>query len=170
LSAPFKPRWCLAGSKKLTGGGRETALPPVVIPEGPLSEGELQLALERSCAPLVFTKPANIDPFATMFGAVRLALKNEDWPTCHGVPMWPLCQINLTQAPLVPDVLRDLSVLTLYIAADHARAPTRIINTADPDPAANWALRSYGTQSGLTIPQAPIHGSPLSPRMGSRVL
>ncbi len=152
--------------KKLTGGGRNEALPPFAVPEGPLGEAELQLALERPCAPLVFTKPANIDPFATMFGAVRLAHKAEDWPTCHGAPMWPLCQINLSQAPLVPDALRDLSLITLFIAPDNAQAPTQIINTDVPDPAATWALRSYDKLEGLTIPKAPAHGSTLSPRLG----
>ena len=152
--------------RKLTGGGRSEAPPPEVIPEGPLSEAELQLALERPCAPLVFSKPANIDPFATMFGAVRLGQKGESWPECHGIPLWPLCQLNLSNAPLVPEALRDLSLLTLYIAPEHTHAPTQIINTADPDPAATWALRSYGTLEGLTIPKAPRHGSMLSPRLG----
>lgn len=152
--------------KKLAGGGRETAPPPAFVPEGPLTEAELQLALERPCVPLVFEKPANIDPFATMFGAVRLAQKDEGWPTCQAAPMVPLCQINLSQAPLVPDALRDVSLLTLFIAPEHARAPTEIINTLDPDPAANWTLRSYGALDGLTIPKAPAHGSTLSPRLG----
>lgn len=150
--------------KKLTGGARKSAPPPV--PRGPLPEADLRLVMERLCAPLVFSKPANIDPFATMFGAVRLERKGELWPNCNGTPMWPLCQINLTQAPERPDALRDLSLITLFISADHARAPTRIIDTAKPDSSDTWALRSYSTLEGLTIPRASTHGSPLLPRLG----
>jgi hypothetical protein len=82
------------------------------------------------------------------------------------VPMWPLCQFNLTQSPFVPDVLRDLSFITIYLAPQHSHMPTRIIDTSNPDPKATWALRSFGQLDGLTIPKAPAHGSTLSPRMG----
>ncbi|MCX7567217.1 DUF1963 domain-containing protein [Sulfitobacter sp. F26169L] len=150
--------------KKLTGGARKSTAPPVL--HGPLSEDVLRTALARPCAPLIFHRPANIDPFSTMFGTVRLARKDEVWPTYEGAPMWPLCQINLAQAPLRPEALSDLSLLTLFIAPEHAITPTPIINTRKPDPAATWALRSYATLGGLTIPTAPEHGSPLSPRLG----
>ncbi|KIN71378.1 DUF1963 domain-containing protein [Sulfitobacter guttiformis] len=150
--------------KKFMGGGGKYAPPPYL--QGPLSDAELRRALERTSAPLVFSKPANIDPFATMFGTVRLAQQGEAWPSHGGTPMWPLCQINLTQAPLIPERLGDLSLITLFIAPDHATAPTRIIDTRNPDPAATWALRSYPTLGGLTIPKAPTHGSALSPRFG----
>ncbi|MEH6832090.1 MAG: DUF1963 domain-containing protein [Sulfitobacter sp.] len=155
--------------KKMTGGGvQETVtLPPVPVgPPEALSEDDLRLALERPCTPIVFRKPANIDPFASMFGAVRLSHADEAWPMCHDVPLWPLCQFNLTQAPFVPDALRDLALVTIFIRDHDALAPTQIINTADPDPAATWALRTYPTLDALTIPKAPRHKSPLSPRLG----
>lgn len=155
--------------KKLTDGGvQETVTPPPVPVLAPdtLREDDLRLVLERPCAPLVFRKPANIDPFASMFGAVRLSRGGEVWPACEGVPLWPLCQINLTQAPFVPDALRDLALITIYISEKDAIAPTRVINTADPDPAATWALRAYPTLEALTIPKSPMHKSPLSARLG----
>jgi len=150
--------------KKLMGGARDPAPPPV--PHGPLSEAELKQALERPCAPVVFHKPANIDPFTTMFGSVRLERKGEVWPVHNGAPMWPLCQINLTSAPVVPKALQDLALITIFIRDMDAFTPTEIIDTRKPDPAATWALRSYTSLDGLTIPKAPRHGSPLSPRLG----
>lgn len=150
--------------RKWSGGARKIAPPP--IPQGPLSEAALRQALNRPCAPIVFRKPANIDPFSSMFGTVRLAQKDEVWPVYNGSPMWPLCQINLTQSPILPTAMADLSLLTIFIAASEALAPTQIINTANPDPAATWALRSYPQLEGLTIPPHPDHGCTLSPRLG----
>lgn len=80
--------------------------------------------------------------------------------------MWPLCQINITAAPMVPNPLADLALLTIFIAPEASYDPTRIVNTTDPDPTATWALRSYPALQGLTIPQVPNHQSPLSPRLG----
>ncbi|MDC0135808.1 DUF1963 domain-containing protein [Sulfitobacter sp.] len=155
--------------KKLTGGGvREAVTPPPVpvLPPEALSEDDLRLVLERPCAPIVYSKPANIDPFASMFGAVRLSRAGEVWPSFEGAPLWPLCQLNLTQAPFVPDALRDLALITVFIRDNDAHSPTQIINIAEPDPAATWALRAYSTLEGLTIPNVPKHQSTLSPRLG----
>lgn len=101
-----------------------------------------------------------------MFGAVRLERKGEVWPSCEGAAMWPLCQINLKAAPIVPRALKDLALVTLFIRGAQGFPATRIIDTQNPDPAATWALRSYPTLEGLTIPRPPAHGSPLSPRLG----
>lgn len=159
--------------KKKKSGAHKSAAPPLFASGDSdpfdrtlMSDDDLRLALERPCAPVIFSKPANIDPFSTMFGAVRLSRPEEVWPTCKGAPMWPLCQLNLTQAPFVPDALRDLALVTLFIRDGDARSPTEIIDTADPDPAASWALRSYASLDALTIPKAPAHKSPLSPRLG----
>jgi len=150
--------------KNKMGGARKSVAPP--IPQGPLSEQALRQALDRPCAPIVFDRPATIDPFTSIFGAVRLARKDELWPEHEGVPLWPLCQINLTQTPMMPLVLRDLALITLFISPDHSHAPTRVIDTRQPDPAATWALRSYTSLEKLTIPKQPTHGSTLSPRLG----
>lgn len=150
--------------KKWIGGVQTSA--PLPIPQGPLDEAALKQALNRPCAPIVFRKPANIDPFMSMFGIVRLGLKDAAWPAHNGAPMWPMCQLNLTHAPILPDALRDLSLITIFMSPDDALSPTRIINTAKPDPRATWALRSYPTLEGLTIPKLPAHASPLSPRLG----
>ena len=150
--------------KNIMGGARLSGAPP--IPRGPLPEQALRQALERPCAPIVFDRPATIDPFTSMFGAIRLSRKDEVWPEYEGTPLWPLCQINLTQAPILPQALSDLALLTVFISPEHAMAPTQIINTAKADPNATWALRSYTTLDRLTIPKQSAHGSTLSPRLG----
>ncbi|MEQ6202343.1 DUF1963 domain-containing protein [Sulfitobacter sp. HNIBRBA2951] len=152
--------------KKSSGASFPQVAPPPLVPAGPMDEAALEKRMRRSCAPLVFRKPASIDPFETMFGAVRLAQRGEAWPECNGVPMWPLCQINLKAAPMVPKGLSDLALLTIFISPETSRAPTQIIDTSDPDAGATWALRSYPLLSGLTIPQAPDHKSTLSARGG----
>ncbi len=150
--------------KRLKGGAQKAASPLPL--QGPLEEVALERALKRPCAPIVFRKPANIDPFASMFGAVRLARPDETWPELDGVPMWPLCQFNLTHAPVLPNALRDISLITIFFSPNEALNPTRIINTKRPDPQATWQLCSYSTLDGLTIPEPPAHGSSLSPRLG----
>jgi hypothetical protein len=150
--------------RKWTGGAQKNA--PLPIPQGPLDEAALMQALNRPCAPIVFRKPANIDPFMSMFGTVRLGLKDEAWPAQNGAPMWPMCQFNLTHAPVLPNALRDLSLITIFMSPDDSRSPTQVINTARPDPKATWMLRSYSTLDGLTIPKPPAHASTLSPCLG----
>ncbi|WP_299415486.1 DUF1963 domain-containing protein [uncultured Sulfitobacter sp.] len=152
--------------KKSSGAAQQRVAPPLLRPQGVLGEEVLRRALHRPCAPLIFDKPANIDPFETMFGAVRLAYKDEPWPEYSGVPMWPLCQINLKAAPMVPKALRDLALITIFIAPETSHTPTRIINAADPEVDATWALRSYPSLKGLTIPRVNGDRSPLSPRLG----
>lgn len=156
--------------KKLSGGAPEPVAPPVLpappVPQGPLTEAALRRALARPCAPVIFKQPANIDPFSTLFGTVRLARKQEVWPSHAGAPLWPLCQLNLKQAPHVPSALADLSLISIFISEQHAHTPTRIINSRQPNAEATWALRSYPTLEGLTIPKSPAHGSTLSPRLG----
>lgn len=153
--------------KKLTGGARTSDAPPVsVVPA--VKVDWLDEGPDRICAPLVFLKPANIDPFSTMFGIVRLARKEEVWPTLGGAPLSPLLQLNLTQAPHVPVAVRDLSLITVFISEghSHSRAPTRIIDTQNPDPQATWALRSYISLDGLTIPRAPQNIRRITPLLG----
>jgi len=150
--------------KNMMGGAREPALPP--IPQEPLTQAELIRALKRHCAPLMFRKPATIDPFATMFGAVRLERNGEVWPSYEAAPLWPVLQLNLREAPVIPEALRDLSLLTVFVAPDHTNPPTRMIDTGQPDPMATWAIRSYSTLEALTIPKAPKHGSNLRPQLG----
>ncbi len=152
--------------KKITGGARVSVAPPVSR-QGPLPPAaDLSDAGARACAPLVFRKPANIDPFSSMFGMVRLSKRDEVWPALNGVPLTPLLQINLMQAPVVPVALRDLSLITLFISEQHSNVPTQIIDSSNPADGATWALRSYATLEGLTIPKPPVIKTQLRPLLG----
>lgn len=148
------------------GGARTSAAPPVSHNRPPLPPADLSDDGERVGAPLVFQKPANIDPFASMFGMVRLSQKDQVWPAFGDVPLTPLLQINLTQAPFVPAAIHDLSLITLFVSEGHSDVPTQVIDTLNPDANANWALCSYATLEGLTIPRAPHNDSRLIPLLG----
>ena len=151
--------------KKWTGGARETDAPPE-IHQAPMPEVNPDNTGVRISAPLLFRRPANIDPFETMFGIVRLSRKDETWPSLEAVPLAPLLQVNLTRAPVVPDAVRDLALITIFISKEYSSNPTQIINSQNPDPAATWVLRSYGALEGLTIPRPPINQSRVMPLLG----
>lgn len=151
--------------KKWMGGARETGAPPHVF-EIPVPQREVDDGPVRMAVPLVFRQPANIDPFETMFGIVRLSRKDEAWPTLDGEALAPLIQINLSRAPLAPAAVSDLSLITVFISKPHSADPTPIIDSRSPDPHATWALRSYDTLEGLTIPKPPVNNSGVIPLLG----
>lgn len=152
--------------RKLTGGARTIAPPPVSDQEVALPAADVYDTAERASASLIFQKPATIDPFACMFGAVRLAHKDEAWPSEDGVALTPLLQINLTQAPVVPAALGDLALITIFVADAGSLMPTPIVDSRNPDPDATWVLRSYPSLEALTIPRPPRSRSPIAPLLG----
>lgn len=153
------------GWLKKWGGGARKSVPPFNA-KNKLYQSACRDELARPCAPLLFEKPANIDPFATMFGAVRLSLRDETWPVHDGAAMWPLCQINMIEASHRPSALVGLSLTTVFVDAPSDKPLSRVIDTRKSDRSANWVLRSYPTLTGLTIPKISAHSSPLSPRLG----
>ena len=151
--------------KKLAGGAGKTNAPPEVVLPYPPEVAEASDGV-RVSAPLIFRQPANIDPFETMFGIVRLSRKDEVWPSLEAVPLAPLLQVNLTRAPIVPDAVRDLALITVFISKEHSSTPTQIIDSQNPDPAATWMLRSYSALEGLTIPKPPVNRNRVIPLLG----
>lgn len=152
--------------RKIAGGAGKPQAPPDVVmapaPEVAQADDGLRIA-----APLMFQQPANIDPFETMFGIVRLSRKDEIWPSLDAVPLAPLLQINLTRAPVVPDAVRDLALITVFLSKEHSSSPTRVIDTRNPDHAATWVLRSYTALDGLTIPKPPVNKNRVMPMLGA---
>ncbi|WP_222430798.1 DUF1963 domain-containing protein [Cohnella terricola] len=72
---------------------------------------------------------------SSIFGKVNLSLPNEEWPYSNNKPMIPLCQINITQLPYIPELLKDIEMITLFIDSDEL-----------PDNNPNgqkWCLRAY---------------------------
>lgn len=98
-------------------------------------------------------------PGGSWFGRVDLALPGEAWPTTGGLPMLPLCQINLAELPYRPPRLEDLAMIAVFVG------PVEL-----PDDTPNgdaWCLRAYPELSRL-VPLAaparsPIRAFPMRP-------
>ena len=67
------------------------------------------------------------DPLATHFGLAPVAAPGEVWPSVEGRPLFFICQLNLTEAPFVPALLQDLSLITFFL---------------------DWEAREYGRENG----------------------
>ncbi len=93
--------------------------------------------IKKECSLINIHKPkGTISDFASNFGLKLVAKPNESWPECDFVtqqdrnreafftgkqappdikPLFFLCQINLTEAPYVPDNLKDIEIITIFI-------------------------------------------------------
>ncbi|HWE95072.1 MAG TPA: DUF1963 domain-containing protein [Tepidisphaeraceae bacterium] len=92
---------------------------------------------------------------SSWFGRILQASPGEAWPRHAGQLMWPLCQINCEELPYRPDVIADLSMITVFIA------PNVLPNdTANGD---GWCLRAYPAKAEVQPIEEPAHGSPLRP-------
>jgi hypothetical protein len=63
------------------------------------------------------------NPLASNFGLTPMALPDEKWPTFQGPhseskSLFYICQINLTEAPYVPELLSDIKLITLFVHPD----------------------------------------------------
>ncbi|MCK7611607.1 DUF1963 domain-containing protein [Roseibium sediminicola] len=104
------------------------------------------------------------NPCTTVFGDVRVQRAGEAWPTWKNKPLWPLCQLNLTEAAFMPAGLQDLAMVSVFIAEDYIESDALIVDAADPEPGWAWFLRTYQTLDGLeTISAASKPDSPLQP-------
>ncbi|MEW4923632.1 DUF1963 domain-containing protein [Algibacter sp. 2305UL17-15] len=52
---------------------------------------------------------------ASWFGKILLCKKGEDWPSIDGNLMTPLCQINLSNIPYKPDIIKDINFICVFI-------------------------------------------------------
>lgn len=100
-------------------------------------------------------RPAD-NPLASWFGKVLVADADENWPLVNGIPMWPLCQINLNEFPFKPQPVSDLAFITVFIDSDE------IPRDGDAN-GTSWCLRVYPTTASL-IPLSPVNtASPIKP-------
>jgi hypothetical protein len=99
-----------------------------------------------------FSRPASVlefspaegaasDPLCSWLGMVTVALPGEKWPVVDGSPMMPIAQLNLKDAPFVPNLLSDVALLTLFFAE-----PALIQEGPN---GGLWELRAYDTIDGL---------------------
>ncbi|MFZ5986356.1 MAG: DUF1963 domain-containing protein [Bacillota bacterium] len=81
------------------------------------------------------------DPLASNFALAPVAKSNEEWPTCDGKPLTYICQLNLTEAPYLPEQLKDIAVITFYIDLEKYLSGRNNENS--------WCLRVYKSLDGL---------------------
>lgn len=93
---------------------------------------------------------------ASWFGRVTLQKPGESWPQSDGRPMWPLCQIIVDELPFVPDSLRDLALVRIYVDPDFHHCNT--------DSGEGWCVRVSHSLDGMIETQPPDHGSNIKPR------
>lgn len=89
------------------------------------------------------------NPATSNFGKYTLAASGESWPTYRGRPMQFICQFVVGDAPYIPDVLRDVAVVSFFIDRDE-KGYWDIdygVNGGEPG---GWLVRSYRTLAGLT--------------------
>lgn len=81
-------------------------------------------------------------------------LPNETWPAIASKPLAFVCQINLTTAPAVPDLLQNIALLTFFVSPEDVELGR--------ENGSGWVLRAYKSLEGLTAlvrpPDAPHLG------------
>ena len=70
------------------------------------------------------------------FGKVLVCKDGEDWPQSNGKPMIPLCQLNLEDAPYIPQSIKHIAFITIFI--DDKDMPIGNLPNGD-----KWCLRAY---------------------------
>ena len=93
---------------------------------------------------------------ASNFCRAPVGLANETWPAIHSAPLAFICQMNLKDAPAVPDILKDIALLTFFASTEDSE-----LGRENGD---GWVLRTYQSLEGLTLlsppPQVPPTGKP----------
>jgi len=103
------------------------------------------------------------DPTSTWVGKVIVGAPGEEWPTYEGRPMYGVCQLNLKEAPYVPDCLKEFSQICFFGIGD-TKHPDHIM----PSWAGDWEIRTYRPGQDLVSyenpPVPPPHWKPCSAR------
>jgi Domain of unknown function (DUF1963) len=81
------------------------------------------------------------DPRTSWAANVTVARAEEGWPLSEGDPMLALLQVVVEELPVVPDPLRDIAALTLFVG------PFAL--PVDEPNGVNWCLRAYATLDEL---------------------
>jgi len=99
----------------------------------------------------VNTRPASVltiggfrptrNSLATHFGLAPVASPDESWPCVGERPLFFICQLNLTEAPFVPELLADIALLTVFMDMK-----ARQLGRENGD---GWLLRAYGSLDSL---------------------
>lgn len=117
---------------------------------------ELAARLARPASRMTLGGPEPETPVASWFGRVTLAEPGEQWPSWNGRPMWPLCQIVVNELPHVPESIRDLALIRVFIDPDY--------HELDPLHDPFWKVRTSKSLDGLIAASEPAHGSRIRPQ------
>ncbi len=86
-------------------------------------------------------------PLATNFSLNPVGLPGESWPYHNGEPLTFICQLNLIEAPFVPEILKDIALITFF-------ADLRYIDS-DQENGQSWYVRAYSSIESLVNLQRP---------------
>jgi hypothetical protein len=97
------------------------------------------------------------NPLASHFGLEPVARPGEGWPHVGDRPLFFICQLNLSEPPFVPDHLRDIALVTVFISRDSRRLTgvNRDVIVPAGQSGDEWLVRTYDRLDGLlplTIP------------------
>lgn len=53
------------------------------------------------------------------FGRVTMGHKRSAWPSDQGSAFWPLCQIVVSELPFVPESLRDIAMIQVFLDPEY---------------------------------------------------
>ena len=87
------------------------------------------------------------DKLSSWFGNVKVAKVGESWPIYEGVPMVPICQLNIKELPYIPKTLKNISFLTYFFRADGFQHGN--LNGQ------GWVLHAYSDSDQLIPIEAP---------------
>jgi hypothetical protein len=79
--------------------------------------------------------PGEFNLTGTLFGGVNACALGEEWPHFAGRPMQPVAQLNLLDAPYVPEHVRDVALIAVFF--DREATPAHAKNGD------GWLLRAY---------------------------
>src|SRR5580698_933951 len=86
-------------------------------------------------------------PYASNFGMAPLGQPGEDWPRSDGRPLLFVCQLNLTTAPAIPELLEDIQLITFFVKPE--------LGELNQENGHDWTLRTYKSLEGLARISAP---------------
>ncbi|MEQ8779073.1 MAG: DUF1963 domain-containing protein [Roseibium album] len=120
-------------------------------------------SIEKPCSSLTVGgfRPSN-ELTSSCFGEIRAA-EDENWPHLENKPLWPVCQLNLLDAPYVPDCLRDVAMLQFFVHEEYWRFDQSIVDVSKPTPSGPFFLKIYKGLDALKFVDPPNHDSPFKP-------
>ena len=97
------------------------------------------------------------------FGEIRVAKAGQDWPKFKGRPLWPVCQLNLLDAPFVPPNLVGIAMIQVFVSDEYWSSDALIVDTDETTPNSPIVIRIYETLDGLQAFTPPDYASPYIP-------